>query len=119
MEMTKGEIVREYKAAKSKKRQIQILADMNQCPVDTIEKILIDEGALVKKQKIAPVQQNPVEEPKEDMIDKFPKAVINAIFCRIDALDELIRVSNAEISKITEQIKEYESEYRELVSVLK
>lgn len=38
--MDNGEIIRTYKAAKNKKEQVKILADLNQCKVEDIIEIL-------------------------------------------------------------------------------
>lgn len=44
MEMTTSEIVRSYKESKDKKKQVDILAQLNLCTSEDIKKILIEEG---------------------------------------------------------------------------
>lgn len=44
MQMTIGEIVRNYKQAKDKRAQIKILAELNTCDVEDIKQILRDNG---------------------------------------------------------------------------
>lgn len=44
MTMTENEILREYKTAKDKKHQIEILADLNTTSIDEIKRILKDNG---------------------------------------------------------------------------
>lgn len=44
MEMTANEIVRSYKEAKDKKKQVGILAQLNLCTPEDIKKILIEGG---------------------------------------------------------------------------
>ena len=51
MTMTNEEIVQEYKLAKDKKKQIQILADLNTCKYDDILKIL-EESDKIKQQEL-------------------------------------------------------------------
>ena len=44
MEMTAHEIVRSYKEAKDKKKQVGILAQLNLCTPEDIKKILVEGG---------------------------------------------------------------------------
>lgn len=44
MQMTPGEIRRDYESAKKKKEQLQILADLNACSVQDIIEVLVSEG---------------------------------------------------------------------------
>ena len=53
MQMTKSEIVRSYREAASKRNQIGILADLNACPREDIEKILKEAGVLGSSKKKA------------------------------------------------------------------
>lgn len=50
MNMTNEEIVRDYRAAKSKLKQVGILADLNGCDNKTIVNILLEEGESVPGQ---------------------------------------------------------------------
>lgn len=47
--MDKGEIVREYRAAKDRKAQLGILADLNECSKAEIAEILVEAGEKVDK----------------------------------------------------------------------
>ena len=47
MQMTEGEIVREYRTAKNRTKQISILADLNECSKKTIREILERKGEQV------------------------------------------------------------------------
>lgn len=74
MTMTNEEIVREYRAAKSRMKQIGILADENGCDNRTIVNILIEAGESVpgnflprKKQTARPVLVELAEEDKPKM----------------------------------------------------
>lgn len=50
MTMSKDEIRRNYNEAKNKKRQIEILADMNCCSTETIKAIVTPEEKTVKEE---------------------------------------------------------------------
>jgi len=47
--MDKGEIVREYRAAKDKKKELGVLADLNECSKAEIAEILVEGGEKVDK----------------------------------------------------------------------
>lgn len=75
MNMTNEEIVREYRQAKSRMKQIGILADENGCDSRTIVNILIEEGESVPgnflpKRKKHTEGPSPVElEPKKESFE--------------------------------------------------
>lgn len=51
MQMSDGEIVREYRAAAKKSMQVKILADQNLCSREEIEKILAEYGEELPKKR--------------------------------------------------------------------
>jgi hypothetical protein len=53
MEMTKGEIIADYKQAKHKAKHVQTLADLNACPVSEIKAILYEAG-LIDAEPVVP-----------------------------------------------------------------
>lgn len=65
--MTAEEIVREYRLAKSPRKQIEILADLNGVKKAIIAKILMENGCEVPKYYLPTPQTEmvPAEEPKE------------------------------------------------------
>ena len=69
MEMTKEEIVKSYREAKDKRRQLCILADLNECKEDKIREILlaggIDGRQLPRQRKTVIEEQTPMEEFKK------------------------------------------------------
>ena len=79
MKMTKGDICKEYRAAKRKKAQIQILAELNNVSPDYIKEILKEGG----------VWQNPGPKPKAKL--KAKAAIINPDF--EEAVNEMIEQS--------------------------
>ena len=101
--MTDGEIVAEYKQAKSPMKQIAILADLNCCTKKEIVQVLLDAGCSVpgqylpkaKKDEVAKIAQT--EKTKSDKVsafsattkDMWPQgyAVSPGITLRLAALD--------------------------------
>ncbi len=96
MQMSVTEIKKNYNEAKNKKRQIGILADLNCCSKEEIEKIVAVESAI--KQKKEKTYVSPVE--KELSVND----VRNQLYSRMDELDL--------------QIKTLEKEYRKIVITL-
>ena len=78
MQMTDLEIVAKYKSAKDRKKQIDILAQLNVCYKETIRKILIENGIpeseLPGKRGPKPKQQvvSDTKEPSVDAGDTMP-----------------------------------------------
>lgn len=66
MEMTKEEIVKNFREAKDKRMQIGILADLNECKEDKIREILIAGGIdgrqMPRRRKTVIEEQTPMEE---------------------------------------------------------
>ena len=80
MVMTKDEILRDYRAAKSKQNQIGVLADLNCCKARDIVNILLEAGEHVpgnflpgerRKKKDVPVAVTPTSTP---VTEKLPRA---------------------------------------------
>lgn len=99
MEMTKSEIVAEYKAAKVPMKQIAILADQNLCKKKEIVAILIEAGCDVPKQylpkemRTAPAK-DPAEVVPEEIIQEEPRSSGNEMqrvkFAALDAIEEML-----------------------------
>ena len=80
MYMTENEIVREYRSAKDKRHEIEILADLNTTSTDEIKKILKSNGVDLrvgnfKPRKAAAIINEEFENAVQEMIDE-PKKVI-------------------------------------------
>lgn len=80
MQMTTDEILRDYRAAKSKQNQIGVLADLNCCKARDIVNILLEAGEHVpgnflpgerRKKKDVPVAATPTSAP---VTEKLPRA---------------------------------------------
>lgn len=97
MNMTEGEICRQYRSAKDRASQLQILADLNCAPRLEIIKILMHNGEQVRLPLAAKGKKRTTELTDEEYAA--------ALFRRLDVLDR-------EISK-------REREYREIVTVMK
>ena len=131
MNMTENEIIRQYKEAKDRREQIKILADMNLCGREEIEKILKDNGQRLpgqnpkKKPQNKPLEETedipaPAIEPQEKPYAAGTKAggfhVPDKVKELVDA--KMVRLQEA-IDIYREKIKEYETELEELSGFLK
>ena len=110
MQMTPNEIVKSYKEAKEKKKQIEILAQLNACPVTTIREILIANGVQfpgpkpkkAKEEKtkvVAVISKDAPTLPAEKVIPEIPRWVKGAVEERINRLDEEIKTMKAELEE--------------------
>lgn len=99
MEMTKSEIVAEYKAAKVPMKQIAILADQNLCKKKEIVAILIEVGCDVPKQYLPKEMRTaPAKEPAEvvpaEVIEDEPRSSGNELqrvkFAALDAIEKML-----------------------------
>ena len=94
MEMSVGEIKRSYDQAKNKRRQIDILADLNCCDRSEIEKIISVESMREQHEPVKAVVEKPSE--KEMCIDD----VMNTLFSRLDELEKKIKTLEEEYRNI-------------------
>lgn len=143
MIMSREEIIKEWKMAKSKTKQVHILADMNCCKVADIKKILIEEGLIEApksakkpiitstkatskplKAKIAPkVAQEPIITSSEtdfeevEEIEEIPEIVYPDE--TLDIPPTVIRVCLDEMDRIAAKMKALNREYEELAKFIK
>lgn len=104
MDMSRDEIVVRYRQAKHKAEQIKILAELNDCHVEDIIKILLDSGINLrgmnkirdKIEKISAVQPENVPEPTVEEVEDVESKPI-AESTPIDNAIDLIRKQVAEI----------------------
>lgn len=85
MTMTNEEICRDYRAAKAPTKQIQILAELNQCGKDKIKQILIEGGEKLPGNMTAPGERKapkPKAEPVAAKAD-IATAAMEAIRARL------------------------------------
>ena len=84
MQMTKDEILRDHRAAKSKQNQIGVLADLNCCKARDIVNVLLEAGEHVpgnflpgqrRKKPDVPVAATPTSEPVTAVLPRAQKPV--------------------------------------------
>ncbi|MBR2654709.1 MAG: hypothetical protein IKD59_09195 [Lachnospiraceae bacterium] len=142
MQMTKSEIVRSYREAASKRNQIGILADLNACPREDIEKILKEAGVLgsskkkaAKKEEVPRVTKAKVSrktaEPDssgkaeteaggDEDRDIYVSREISRLLCeRIDRLADIIESLEKEFIKLSEDLAARKGEYTAYLDFLK
>ncbi len=90
MQMSVEEIKRNYDQAKNKKQQIRILADLNCCSREEIEKVLEVES-----------NRKAIEPPKEYSLSE----AMDVLFARLDELEGQIKSLETEYQKITVAIE--------------
>ena len=110
--MTDNEICREYREAKNKKAQIQILADQMLCTRGEIIKILAENGEDVSQINTKAQVRRKKEEP-------VPESVLVDLCNRLDEIDNTVMQLTGEKRLIEERIKEKEQEYREIAEFVK
>ena len=94
MEMSVGEIKRSYDQAKNKRRQIDILAELNDCDRSEIEKIISAESRREQHEPVKAV----VEKPSENEMGL--NDVMNTLFSRLDELEKKIKPLEEEYRNI-------------------
>lgn len=103
MQMTKGDIIKLYKEAKEKKKQIEILSQLNACSPADIRQILIEGGVQFPGPKPKKTEEK-AEAPKEPKESKIPEEVINAISEYLSANEMKIKAFEAEIIDLKHKI---------------
>ncbi len=101
MQMTPGEIRRNYEAAKNKRAQIDILADLNCCSRAKIKKILFGDSA---KSTSEQCKESTVDTPQENA--EGVKELLN--------LDSVKEVLYRHLDELNSQIRTLEEEYRKV-----
>ena len=111
MQMTQGEIKREYDSAADKRKQIQILAELNICSKQSIRQILIQEGI---PEKDIPEVRNRAKNTETESAAVITEAVKKAL----EEKTEQILSELSDISKKILTLKQREelltSEYAEI-----
>lgn len=100
--MDQSEIVRSYREAKNKEKQIQILADLNGSSPEQIRQILIAAGEPAEKKRPGPK----LKEVRQ--IKPLPDCVKKAITERMIRLTEEIDRATAELQELDTYMKEGE-----------
>ena len=126
MQMTPGEIRRDYEGAKKKREQLQILADLNCCTVEKIREILIAEG--VDKRSLVWTYRQPkgkaaakTEAKKEPVLKPVQhdyKAALTAVRMHIEGLRAEQEALRARITEINAEVGEIQVACQELADLL-
>lgn len=100
--MDQSEIVRSYREAKNKEKQIQILADLNGSSPEQIRQILIAAGEPAEKKRPKS------KEIRQMVVKPMPDCVKKAITERMIRLTEEIDRATAELKELDTYMKEGE-----------
>lgn len=140
MQMSKSEIVKSYREAASKSNQIGILADLNACPKEYIEKILKEAGVLgsskkkaakkeevprvtkakVSRKKAEPEASGETEAGGDEDRDVYVSREISRLLCEgIDRLEDSIESLEKELIKLSEDLAARKEEYTAYLDFLK
>lgn len=115
MQMTDSEIVRSYKEATKKKKQIEVLSQLNACDVAKIREILIANGVQfpgpkpkkAKEEKTKVVAVISKDAPTLPVVKALPEFVEKVVNERLANLREAISISE-------DRLKELRAEEAEL-----
>ena len=91
MQMSVGEIKRSYEEAKCKQKQIGILAELNACTKEDIEKIIDADNK--RNEKHGEVIEIPSEEVKT-------VTIMEKLYARLDELERDIKLLEGEYKKV-------------------
>ena len=129
MNMTENEIVRQYKEGKNQREQIKILADMNLCENEEIEKILMANGCDIPKNNPKVKRRNVSQKEKESIPAKELQEKQHAAEAKeseFQVPDKVKELVNAKMVRLQEaidayqeKIREYETEMEELSGFLR
>lgn len=114
MQMSKEEIARAYREAKYKKKQIQILADLNGCDKETIQEVLRQSGieteaARAKKAAEKPIKTKPEGQPAARKTRAaIPEAVKEAVMTMLENKRLEIEADRQALEEKTKAMKELE-----------
>ena len=97
MEMTDGEICREYRLAKNKEKQIRILADLNRSDQQSIINILTNGG-----EKVRFIPSSVGRKTTKDLTSEKYKLLL---YRRLDVLDRKIAKAEKEYRQIIEALR--------------
>lgn len=147
MTMQPGEIARDYKAAKNKRQQIKILAELNQCDEEDIKFLLEQQGVEIKKTgrkkkevQIVSADDEPDEEkeqPEEPKAEEkepeaavkrkaIPDCLTDAIAGKVEQLQEmrqgaleLMRDYEKRAEAMKDNIRKYDEQLRQIEDFIK
>lgn len=95
--MTESEIVRNYREAKNKREQVNILADLNCCSKEEITEILLNNG--VSSQEL-PKKRKPRKKPEESSKHSAIDTVASVLAQRIKEIDKELQEHGAVVESL-------------------
>lgn len=108
MQMIENGIVKNYREAKDKREQINILADLNCCSKEEITEILLKNGV---DQRELPRKRKPRKKPEESRKHSAIDTVVSVLAQRIKEIDK-------ELQEHGEVIETLEREKEDIVSYI-
>lgn len=145
MQMTNEEIIKSYKEAKNKQKQIKILADLNSCRPMEIKKIVgVEEPkkeekkavSIDKMRKDLAIDAEAVEKSDKAAVEEMEAKTIEGIpglmilppsvmedyepirMPKVEPPESIIRLATKRLEELEETIKAAELEYKEIASFL-
>ena len=100
MQMTNEEIIKSYKEAKDKKKQIKILADLNTCDANIIKEILIEAAPRVYKRAAKKPEEKKTAKTAEQ---ELPTAIIKSLTMRMNEIGAAITLQEAKIEELKQE----------------
>lgn len=107
--MTDSEICREYRMAKDKDKQIEIIADQCGLTKEEVVKVLVDCGEMEVPEEKSKAKAKAAKKNEEPVV---PAVVLDIIYHRIDELD-------ARIKPLEDELKPLKAEYDQIAAFLK
>ena len=106
MKMTNDEIVVRYRQAKEKGKQLNILADLNDCSVDDIVNVLVEHGGY----KLNKLSRSRGKAKLLKKTEKIPPVVLRALKAGLEDLTSEIEARRDRIEELEAGIAEYEKD---------
>lgn len=97
MQMTESEIVKDYREAKNKSEQINILADLNCCSKVEIKEILLNNG--VSSQELQR-KRKPRKKPEESSKHLPVDTVVSVLAQRVKEIDKELQEHSAVVESL-------------------
>lgn len=114
--MTDGDICREYREAKDKEKQIDIIADqLNGMTREDVIKVLVDCG------EMEPPAEKPKRQPskKPGAVPEMPEPVKDALFARMDEIDREIKPLEDQRKELDQKMEPLSREFNEILAFLR
>lgn len=108
--MTDSAICREYRMAKDKDKQIEIIADQCRLTKDVVVKVLVDCGEMEAPAEKSKLKAKAAKKSEEPAV--VPAVVLDLVYRRIDELNEKIK-------PLEDELKSLKAEFEQIAAFLK